>query len=147
MNKTVKIVLIILVIDLVVVLGYMGYRAMSKSDPESGSTEFEWIQIDENYYPTDYIEEFILNDSRDRGLLPVFIKNYGRNEKVLKKFRGRHFAGPGEAQLRLKFRGMDDWQLIDLRYTDEQEREIKRTILYVKEDGAWKVGDNGSLTQ
>ena len=147
MNKTVKIVLIILVIDLVVVLGYMGYRAMSRSDSESGSTEFEWIQIDENYYPTDYIEEFILNDSRERGLLPVFIKNYGRNEKVLKKFRGRHFAGPGEAQLRLKFRGMDDWQLIDLRYTDEQEREIKRTILYVKEDGAWKVGDNGSLTQ
>lgn len=147
MNKTVKIVLIILVADLVLVLGYLGYRSISKGGSQAESAGYEWIRIDENYYPQDYIEEFILNDSRDRGLLPVFIRNYGRNEKVLKKFRGRHFAGPGDTQLRLKYRNMDDWQLIDLRYTDEQEREIKRTILYIKEDGAWKVGDNGTLTQ
>jgi hypothetical protein len=147
MNKIAKILIIFLVIDLIVVLGYFGYRAVSKEGSGSDPADYEWIRIDENYVPGDYIEEFILNDSRDRGLLPVFIRNYGQDAKILKKFRGRHFAGPNETQLRMKFRDMEDWQLIDLKYTTEEEREVQRTILYVMEDGVWKVGDNGNLVR
>jgi hypothetical protein len=143
MNKVVKIVLIILIIDVVAIGGYFGFKAISRG--KSRGPAFEWTRIDESYYPQDYIEEFIKSDSAQRGLLPVFIRNYGKDQKALKKFKGKNFAGPTETQIKLKYRGLEDWQLIDLKYTAETEREVRRAILYVQEDGVWKVGDSGML--
>jgi len=147
MSKTIKIIIIILVVDLVIVGGYLGYKLLSSKNEASAKVVYEWIQVDEYYTPKDYIEEYIMKDSESQGLLPIFMKNYGRDKKMLKKFRGRNFAGPREGQLKFKYRGMQDWQLMELKFTKEREREIKRAILYIQENGEWKVGDSGTITQ
>jgi hypothetical protein len=35
--------------------------------------------------------------------------------------------------------------LVDLKYKDEKERDIQRTMLYVEIGGQWKVADSGRL--
>lgn len=147
MSKILKIIIIIIIIDLVVLGGYFGFKLLSSKKSQSDTNEYEWVRVDEYYSPKDYIEEYILKDSQAKELLPVFIKNYGRDKKVLNRFRGKNFVSPSEAQMKFQYRSLEDWQLIDLKYTDENEREIKRTILYVQENGSWKVGDFGVLTQ
>jgi len=147
MSKALKIIIIIIIIDLVLIGGYFGFKLLSSKKSQSDTNEYEWVRVDEYYSPKDYIEEYILKDSEAKELLPVFIKNYGRDKKVLNRFRGKNFVSPSEAQMKLQYRSLEDWQLIDLKYTDENEREIKRTILYVQENGSWKVGDFGVLTQ
>ncbi len=147
MNKLVKILLIFLVVDAVVIGGYFGYKALSGKKEASPSAAYEWILIDESYYPKDFIEEFIKSDAEEKGSLPVFLKNYGRDTKVLKKFRGKNFAGAGESQLKLQYRNLEDWQLIELKFTAESGRESQRAVLYVQEYGQWKVGDNGIISQ
>ncbi len=147
MSKALKIIIIIIIIDLVVLGGYFGFKLLSSKKSQSDTNEYEWVRVDEYYSPKDYIEEYILKDSQAKELLPVFIKNYGRDKKVLNRFRGKNFVSPSEAQMKFQYRSLEDWQLIDLKYTDENEREIKRTILYVQENGSWKVGDFGVLTQ
>jgi hypothetical protein len=147
MNKVVKILLIFLAFDIVVIGGYFGFKALSGGGKDSPSSSYEWIRIDENYFPQDYIEEFIKSDAEERGMFPVLLRNYGRDLKMLKKFRGKNFAGPAEAQLKLRFRDLEDWQLIEIKYTGETGRETQRAILYIQEGGDWKVGDNGVITQ
>lgn len=147
MSKAVKIIIIIILIDLVLLGGYFGLKLLSSKKSQSDPDEYEWVRVDEYYSPKDYIEEYILKDSEAKELLPVFIKNYGRDKRVLNKFRGKNFVSPSEVQIKLQYRSLEDWQLIDLKYTDENEREIKRIILYVQENGFWKVGDFGVLTQ
>ncbi len=147
MNKFVKILLIFLVVDILVIGGYFGFKALSGGGKSSRQTDYEWTRIDEYYYPEDYIEEFIKKDAEERGMLPVFLRNYGQDLHVLKKFRGKKFAGPGEAQLKLQYRNLEGWQLVELKYTAETGRETQRAILYVQENGEWKVGDNGVITQ
>jgi len=147
MSKAIKIIIIIIIIDVVLIGGYFGLKALSSKKSQSDNKEYEWVRVDEYYSPKDNIEEYILKDSQARELLPVFIKNYGRDKKVLKKFRGKNFVNPSVAQVKLQYRSLADWQLIDLKYEDENEREIERTILYVQENGSWKVGDFGILTK
>jgi len=147
MNKIVKILLIFLVVDIVVIGGYFGFKALSGGEKISPASAYEWTRIDENYYPQDFIEEFIKGDAEEKGMFPVLLKNYGRDLKVLKRFRGKNFAGPGETQLKLRFRNLEDWQLVELKYTTETGQETQRAVLYVQENGDWKVGDNGVITQ
>jgi hypothetical protein len=45
----------------------------------------------------------------------------------------------------MMYPGMEDWQLVDLKYTTEGGREIIQTILYIYIDGNWRVGDRGKL--
>ena len=106
---------------------------------------YEWLTVDEDYVPQDAIEEFIMADAAQQGLLPVYLRNYGRNPSVLKKFRGSRFAGASEAVLQMSFQGLGEWMLIDLKYQNEQGRDIQRTILYVEIRGQWQVGDSGRL--
>ena len=147
MNKIVKILLIFLIVDVVVIGGYFGYRALAGKKETAPSAAYDWIQIDESYHPKDYIEEFIKNDAQEKGSLPVLLKNYGRDTKVLKKFRGKNFAGAGESQLKLQYRDLADWQLIEIKFTAESGRETQRAVLYVQENGQWKVGDKGIISQ
>ena len=108
---------------------------------------YEWKTIDEFYIPEDFVEEFIKNDSAEKGLLPVQIKNYGSNTAVLRKFKGKNFAGPSEAQIKMMYNGLGEWKLIDLKYKNKEKKDIQRTILYVYINGDWMVGDGGSLTK
>jgi hypothetical protein len=140
---------IIVVIVLVVILvgGYTIYNAFLGKPSTSAEHEYEWTTMDENYTPKDSVEEYILNDAEARGTLPVSIINYGDDESVLRRFRGSRFAGPTEAQLKMMFKGMEDWKLIDIKYKDDKDREIIRTVLYIYINGEWSVGDGGQLTK
>lgn len=145
MNKVMKIIVVIIIVDLVVFGGYFAYKLLFTGRSDESEDAFEWKTIDENYSPEDVIEEYIKNESAAQGVLPVSIKNYGKNKKILKKFKGTKLAGPNEFNLKMTFPDKEDWKLIELKYKDNQDREIHRTILYIYQNGGWIVGDSGSL--
>ncbi len=64
---------------------------------------------------------------------------------MLKRFRGTNFARPNEAALNMAFRGLGDWMLVDLKYKNEKDQDVQRTVLYVEIGGTWRVGDSGTL--
>ena len=145
MNKVMKIIVVIIIVDLVVFGGYFAYELLFTGSSDETQNTFEWITIDEDYIPGDVIEEYIQNESAAQGVLPISIKNYGKNKNILKKFKGTKLAGPNEFNLKMTFPEMEDWKLIELKYDDNQDREIHRTILYIYQNGGWLVGDSGSL--
>ena len=147
MSKTVKIVLIFLAVDILIIAGYFIYKTAFAGSGGTGIEDYDWVTIDENYSPRDYVEGFIMQDSAAKGYFPVYIKNYGKNKKILRRFQGNKLANPNEAVLKMMHDGMEDWKIIDLKYKNESDREIKRTILYVMIRGTWQVGDNGSLAR
>lgn len=115
---------------------------------KSGELEkYDWVTIDQYYQPQNYVEAFIKNYSAKKGLLPLKMKNYDQNTSILRQFRGKNFANPTESQLNMMYKGLQDWMLIDLKYTAENNQEVLRTILYVKLDDEWEVGDSGQLTK
>ena len=106
---------------------------------------YSWVTVDASYSPRNSVEEFIKADAEEKGLLPVSIRDYGRSVNILKKFRGRNLAAANETVLGMTFKGLEDWMLVDLRYRNESERDVQRTILYVQVNGQWMVGDSGRL--
>jgi hypothetical protein len=143
-NKVLKVVVIFLVMDVVAAAAYFGFKAVTgkRTNPQD---EYAWVTVDESYQPRNSIEEFVKADAGQKGLLPVYLRNYGRNAAVLKKFRGANFAGANEAVLEMAYRGLQDWMLVDLKYKDEKERDIQRTMLYAQIGGQWRVADSGQL--
>ena len=75
MNKVVKILIIFLVVDAILVGGYLGYKALTADKPDTAES-YEWVTVDEYYQPKDYIEGFIKDDAEQRGTLPVHIRKY-----------------------------------------------------------------------
>jgi len=145
MNRILKIVILFLILDIVLIGGYFIAKSfLGKSAGKSGQ-EQEWTTMDEYYTPKDPVEDFIRQDAASKAIFPVSIKNYGNDKSILKRFRGSRFAGPTEAQLKMMFKGLEEWKLIDIKHKDEKEREIRRTVLYVYFNGEWSVGDSGSL--
>lgn len=143
MSKTVKYLIYFLAFDAVVVVGYFGFKALKGGG--GTAVVVDWVTIDESYAPKNAVEEFIKADAEVRGGLPVNIRNYGRDKKVLARFKGKQFAQPTENILSLFFKGLDDWMVVDIKYKNENERDVQRTILYVFADKRWTVGDAGSL--
>ncbi len=129
------------------ILCFFACKKNSSDEVNIDSSAYEWMTIDEFYIPEGYVEEFIKNDSAEKGLLPIQIKNYGNNTTILRKFKGRNFAGPTEAQIKMMYNGLGEWKLIDLKYKNKENKDIQRTILYVYVNGDWKVGDSGVLTK
>jgi hypothetical protein len=127
-----------------------GNSACKKGPAEKSEdrlSDKDWVAIDQSFTPRNFVEEFIKQDAQEKGLFPVYIKNYGKNPEILRRYRSSQFAGPKEAQLRLIFPGMDDWMLVGLKYENEKGFEVLRTILYIEVNGAWKVGDSGRLAE
>ncbi len=118
---------------------------LSSCGKGSRPEDFEWTTIDESYAPKNYIEEFIKSDAEQKGILPVYIRNYGQDAAVLKRFRGSNFARPTQAALNLAFPGLSDWMLIDLKYKNENDKDVQRTMLYIEVGGKWRVADSGTL--
>ncbi len=146
MNKTVKIIGIFLVVDLVILGAYFGIKSAMK--PSTAPMDaYEWKTMDESYQPADYVEQFIKDDAAAKGIFPVEIRNYGKNADVLKRFVGKNFARSSVSSVDMAFPGLDDWTLVDIRYKNERQQEIARTILYVSVKNQWRVGDSGTLTK
>lgn len=140
MSRFARYLLLFLLFDALVVGGYFLLKG------KGGAVEEQtWTVLDEASTPRGAVEEFIKADAANRGALPVFIRNYGRDLKVLKRFKGRQFAQPTESVLALFFKGLDDWMLVDIRIKGENDREAVRTMLYILAAGQWKVGDSGTL--
>lgn len=146
MNKFIKYLIIFLAVDIVLIGLYFGFMRGGKGKVASPLLDYEWVEIDEYYTPKDYVEGFIKNDAVQRDSLPVFIKNYGSNPVILKRFRGKKFANPKESRLRMLYQGLEDWKLVELKH-EEREREVRRAILYIMIKGEWSVGDMGTLSQ
>lgn len=146
MNKFVKYLIIFIVADIVLLGIYFGFIAGGKGKSKSPLSDYEWVEIDEYYVPRDFVEGYIKNDAIQKGSLPVSIRNFGKNPAVLRRFRGKNFANPKESELRMMYKGLEDWKLVELKY-EEREREVLRTILYVMISGEWTVGDIGNLSQ
>jgi len=144
MNKAVKFLIYFLIFDIIVIGGYFGFKAL-KGGGKSGLDDYQWITIDEAYMPKDTVEDFIKNDAVGRGSLPVYIKNYGHDAKILKRFKGKQFAAPSETVLGMFFKGLDDWMIVDIKYKNEKEQDIQRTVLYIFANKQWTVGDSGML--
>ena len=144
MGKTAKYVILFLIFDAVVIGGYFGLRAL-RGGGGSVLDAYDWVTIDESYVPKNDVETYIKGDAESRGALPVFIKNYGSNEKVLRRFKGKQYAKPTVSLLNMLNQGLDDWMLVAIRYTNENEREVNRTVLYLFVRKQWKVGDSGTL--
>lgn len=146
MSKPVRILVIFLLVDALAIGVYFlarGLRAGSGEDPTKSA---EWATMDAHFQPTTELEEFIKTNSEEMGLLPMQFRNYGRNASVLKRFRGSKIVGAGKSVLEMAFQGLEDWAVVDIWIRGEEGREIRRTILYVLTDNAWKVGDSGRLT-
>jgi hypothetical protein len=131
--------IIILLVAGAFIAGSAGCRKGSQAD------DYQWITIDEYYTPQNYVEEFIKNDCEQKGLFPVNIRNYGKDASILRRFRGTNFAKSNEAALKMAFPDLEDWMLIDIKYKNEKNQEVLRTVLYVLTDGNWRVGDSGAL--
>ena len=143
MNKIVKILILFLIFDAVVIGGYFLYRSLSAPS----KAPVVWKTIDQNYVPEDNVEAFIKGDAVAKGLLPVYVRNFGRNRKVLGRFKGTNYARPREGVLMAMNSGLEDWKLIDIKYTNKDGRQVERTVLYVEVKGAWKVVDSGTLLE
>jgi hypothetical protein len=143
MNKTVKYLLYFLAFDVVVIGGYFGFKALTGGG--GALPAVDWVTIDESYAPKNAVEEFIKSDAEVRGGLPVQIRAYGRDPKVLARFKGTKFAQPSENVLSLFYKGLDDWMIMDIKYKTGNERDVQRTILYIFAGKQWTVGDTGTL--
>ncbi len=143
MSKTVKYLLFFLAFDAVVIGGYFGFKALTGGG--GAAPAVDWVTIDESYAPKNAVEEFIKADAEVRGGLPVHIRSYGRDKKVLARFKGKQFAQPTENILSLFFKGLDDWMVVDIKYKTEKDRDVQRTILYIFAAKRWTVGDTGTL--
>lgn len=140
----------ILIFSFICAVCLSSFFSCKKNPSDEGKTvvsDYEWVTIDEFYIPDDYVEEFIKNDSAEKGLLPIQIKNYGSDKAVLRKFKGKNFAGPTEAQVKMMYKGLGEWKIVDLKYKNKEKKDIQRTILYVYVNGDWMVGDSGILTK
>ena len=133
------VLIIILFVAAASVVGLAGCRKGSKAD------DYQWTTIDEYYTPQNYVEEFIKNDSEQKGIFPVYIRNYKKDVSILRRFRGTNFAKSSEAALKMAYPDLEDWMLIDIKYKNEKDQEVLRTVLYVLVEGNWKVGDSGTL--
>ena len=147
MNKAVKFLIIFLVIDVVAIGAYFGFKAL-KSKPSSDITgDYDWIVIDDYYLPANNLMEFIKADAVEKGLLPLEVRSYGKNAGLLKKFRGSKFVGAKVSVVEMTYQGLEDWALVDLKAKNEQGQDIQRTVLYVLLANEWMIGDSGRLVK
>jgi hypothetical protein len=147
MSKTLRIVLIILAVDVVAVGAYFGIRALGSGGGGDPTAGVDWVTMNESFQPSTELEESIKTDYREKELLPLRFRDFGRSPSVLKKFRGAKLAGAGVSVLEMQFKGLEDWALVEIWFKGEEGREIRRTILYVLTQNAWKVGDSGRLAE
>jgi hypothetical protein len=146
MSKPLRVLLIFLAFDAVVVGLYFGIKALGSGGGGGGVAEgYEWVTLDASYQPATELEEFVKTSYEEMDLLPLQFRNYGSDAAVLRKFRGAKMAGAGKSVLEMTFPGLEDWAVVDVWIKGEEGREIRRTVLYVLTDNAWKVGDSGRL--
>jgi hypothetical protein len=145
MSKPIRILVIFLLVDILGLGIYFlakGLRSRSGDDLTKG---YDWITMDAYAQPATELEQFIKTDYDEKGLLPIQYRNYGRNSAILKKFRGSKLVGASVSVLEMTFKGLEDWAIVDIWIRGEDNRDIRRTVLYILTENDWKVADSGRL--
>lgn len=145
MSKPLRILLIFLAVDAVALGIYFGIRALGSGGAEDPRQDYAWVTLDAYYQPSSELEEVIKTTYEEMDVLPLQFRNYGSDTAILRKFRGAKMVGAGKSVLEMTFRGLEDWAIVDIWIKGEDGREIRRSVLYVLTDNAWKVGDSGRL--
>jgi hypothetical protein len=141
MSKPLRMLFIFLLIDAVAVGVYFLVKG---SGPGADPTkDFAWTTMDAYYQPATELEQSIKTDFEG----PFQFRNYGRAAAILKKFRGSKLVGAGVPVLEMTFKGLEDWAVVDIWIKGENNREIRRTVLYVLRENEWKVVDSGRLVE
>lgn len=147
MSKPLRILIIFLVFDAAALGVYLGIKALGSGRGADPTKDYEWATMDAYYQPATELEQLIKTSSEEMELLPLQFRNYGANAAVLRKFRGSKLVGAGKSVLEMTFRGLEDWAVVEIWFKGEEGREIRRTILYILTENAWKVGDSGKLVE
>ncbi len=147
MSKPLRMLFIFLLIDAVAVGVYFLAKGSGSGPGADPTKDFVWTTMDAYYQPATELEQSIKTDYEEKGLLPFQFRNYGRNAAVLKKFRGSKLAGAGVPVLEMTFKGLEDWAVVDIWIKGEDNREIRRTVLYILRQNEWKVADSGRLIE
>jgi hypothetical protein len=145
MSKPLRMLVIFLLIDAVAVGVY--FLAKGSGPGADPTKDFVWTTMDAYYQPATELEQSIKTDYEEKGLLPFQFRNYGRTAAVLKKFRGSKLVGAGVPVLEMTFKGLEDWAVVDIWIKGENNREIRRTVLYILLENEWKVADSGRLVE
>jgi hypothetical protein len=145
MSKPLRMLFIFLLIDAVAVGVYFLAKGSGSGPGADPTKDFAWTTMDAYYQPATELEQSIKTDYEEKGLLPFQFRNYGRNAAVLKKFRGSKLVGAGVPVLEMTFKGLEDWAVVDIWIKGVDNREIRRTVLYILRENEWKVADSGRL--
>ncbi|MCJ7487998.1 MAG: hypothetical protein MUQ25_17785 [Candidatus Aminicenantes bacterium] len=145
MSKPLRMLFIFLLIDAVAVGVYFLAKGSGSGPGADPTKDFAWTTMDAYYQPATELEQSIKTDYEEKGLLPFQFRNYGRSAAVLKKFRGSKLVGAGVPVLEMTFKGLEDWAVVDIWIKGVDNREIRRTVLYILHENEWKVGDSGRL--
>jgi hypothetical protein len=145
MSKPLRMLFIFLLIDAVAVGIYFLAKGSGSGPGADPTKDFAWTTMDAYYQPATELEQSIKTDYEEKGLLPFQFRNYGRNAAVLKKFRGSKLVGAGVPVLEMTFKGLEDWAVVDIWIKGVDNREIRRTVLYILRENEWKVADSGRL--
>lgn len=145
MSKAVRALLIFLAVDALALGVYFLAKSIGSGKGADPTKDYAWVTMDAYYQPASELEEYIKTSTDEQGLLPLQFRNYGQSGAILKKFRGSKMVGAGKSVLEMAFPKLEDWALVDIWIKGEEGREIRRTVLYILTDNAWKVGDSGRL--
>jgi hypothetical protein len=145
MSRALRVLIIFLAFDAVVAAAYFGIKALSSGGPSNPTAGVEWVTMDGAYQPASELEQSIKTDYEEKELLPLQFRNFGSSPAVLRRFRGAKLVGAGVSVLEMQFKGLEDWAIVDIWIKGSEGREIRRTVLYILTDNAWKVGDSGRL--
>ena len=145
MSKPLRMLFIFLLIDAVAVGVYFLAKGSGSGPGADPTKDFAWTTMEADYQPATELEQSIKTDYEEKGLLPFQFRNYGRNAAVLKKFRGSKLVGAGVPVLEMTFKGLEDWAVVDIWIKGVDNREIRRTVLYILHENEWKVADSGRL--
>jgi hypothetical protein len=145
MSRAVRILVVFLAFDLIVVGAYFGIKALGSGRSADPTEGVDWVTMDPSYQPATELEQVIKTDYEEKELLPLQFRYFGKDGAILRKFRGAKLAGASVSVLEMTFKGLEDWAVVEIWFKGEEGREIRRTILYILTNNAWKVGDNGRL--
>ena len=145
MSKPLRMLFIFLLIDAVAVGVYFLAKGSGSGPGADPTKDFAWTTMDAYYQPATELEQSIKTDYEEKGLLPFQFRNYGRTAAVLKIFRGSKLVGAGVPVLEMTFKGLEDWAVVDIWIKGVDNREIRRTVLYILHENEWKVADSGRL--
>lgn len=145
MSKPVRILLIFLAVDILAVGVFFLVKSAGAGKGGDPTKGYAWVTMDAYYQPASELEEHIKTSSDEQGYLPLQFRNYGQNGAILRRFRGAKLVGAGKSVLEMTFPKLEDWAIVDIWIKAEEGREIRRTVLYILADNAWKAGDSGRL--